>query len=79
MEPLNKRLKNQEQTHRKTPKVGDKESLKVCILLKSCEPLSHALGPPFIGRRRDFYILILPSDLENIPNGNMYMNVFYIL
>jgi hypothetical protein len=26
----------------------------------------------------DFYISGLPSNLENIPNVNMFMNVFYI-
>jgi hypothetical protein len=28
--------------------------------------------------RRDFYIPKVPSNLRNIPNVNMYMNVFYI-
>jgi hypothetical protein len=34
--------------------------------------------PPFIGRRRDFYVLKVPSNPRNIPNVNTYMNVFYI-
>jgi hypothetical protein len=29
--------------------------------------------PPFIGRRRDFYILKTPSHSKNIPNVNTYM------
>jgi hypothetical protein len=39
---------------------------------------TRALAPPFIGRRRDFYIPKIPSKLRNIPSVNMYMNVFYI-
>jgi hypothetical protein len=31
-----------------------------------------------IGRRRDFYIPTIPSNLGNIPNVNKYTNVFYI-
>jgi hypothetical protein len=57
---------------------GDKESPKVYLRLKSCEPFTCALEPPFIERRMDFYIPRLPSNLENIPSVNMYMNVFYI-
>jgi hypothetical protein len=57
---------------------GDKESPKDCSNLKSCVPLTHALAPPFIGRRRDFYIPKTPSDSRNIPSVNTYMNVFYI-
>jgi hypothetical protein len=34
--------------------------------------------PPFVGRRRNFYILRLLSNLMNIPNVNTYKNVFYI-
>jgi hypothetical protein len=37
-----------------------------------------ALAPPFTGRRKDFYILRLPSNIENIRGVNAYMNVFYI-
>jgi hypothetical protein len=40
---------------------------------------TRALGHPFIGRHRDFYIPRLPSNLENIPSVNMYINDFYIL
>jgi hypothetical protein len=38
-------------------------------------PLDHLL----IGRRRDFYIPRLPSNLENIPSVNMCINDIYIL
>jgi hypothetical protein len=49
---------------------------KTVFSSKVVNPFTRALGPPFIGRRRDFYIPKLPLDLKNIPNGNMYMNVF---
>jgi hypothetical protein len=51
---------------------------KSALASKVVNPFTRALGPPFIGRRRDFYIPRLPSNLGNIPNVNMYMNVFYI-
>jgi hypothetical protein len=57
---------------------GDKESPKACTRLKSCESFTRALAPPFIGRRRDFYIPRVPSNLSNIPSVNMYTDVFYI-
>jgi hypothetical protein len=57
---------------------GDKESPKDRSNLKSCLLLHVASRPPFIGRRRDFYIPKTPSDSRNIPGVNMYMNVFYI-
>jgi hypothetical protein len=40
---------------------------------------TRALRPPFIGRRRDFYIPRSPSNLENIHSVNMYMNVFFCI
>jgi hypothetical protein len=46
---------------------------------KVVNPFTRALAPPFIGRRREFYIPRLPSNLRNIPNVNTYKNVFYIL
>jgi hypothetical protein len=55
-----------------------KNPLKTAHASKVVNPFTHALAPPFIGRRRDFYILKVPSNLRNIPNVNMYMNVFYI-
>jgi hypothetical protein len=45
---------------------------------KVVNPFTRALAPPFIGRRRDFYIPTLPSDLKNIPDVNMYTNTFCI-
>jgi hypothetical protein len=41
-------------------------------------PFTRALALPFIGRRRDFYILRIPSNSKNITSVNTYMNVFYI-
>jgi hypothetical protein len=57
---------------------GDKESLKACTHLKSCESLYTCPRAPFIWRRRDFYIPRIPSNLEIIPSVDTYMNVFYI-
>jgi hypothetical protein len=51
---------------------------KFVFVSKVVNPFTCALEPPFIWRRRDFYIPRLPSNLENIPNVNKYMNVFYI-
>jgi hypothetical protein len=45
---------------------------------KVVNPFTRALAPTFIGRRRDFYIPRLPSNLRNIPSVNTYKNVFYI-
>jgi hypothetical protein len=56
----------------------DKESPKDRSNLKSCESFYTCPWPPFIGRWRDFYILKTPSSSRNIPNVNIYMNVFYI-
>jgi hypothetical protein len=55
-----------------------KNLLKTTHASKVVNPFTRALAPPFIGRRRDFYIPKIPSDLRNIPSVNMYMNVFYI-
>jgi hypothetical protein len=55
-----------------------KNLLKTAQALKVVSPFTHALAPPFIGRRRDFYILKVPSNPRNIPSVNTYMNVFYI-
>jgi hypothetical protein len=51
---------------------------KPALISKVVNPFTRALAPPFIGRRRDFYIPKIPSNLGNIPSVNMYMNVFYI-
>jgi hypothetical protein len=45
---------------------------------KVVNPFTRALAPPFIGRRRNFYIPKTPSSSKNIPNVNTYMNVFFI-
>jgi hypothetical protein len=46
---------------------------------KILNPFTRALTPPFIGRRRDFYIPITPLSSRNIPNVNTYKNVFFHL
>jgi hypothetical protein len=55
-----------------------KNLLKTAPTSKVVNPFTRALAPPFIRRRRDFYILKIPSNLRNIPSVNMYMNAFYI-
>jgi hypothetical protein len=52
--------------------------LKTAQASKVVNPFTRALTPPFIGRRRDFYIPKIPSNLRNIPSVNTHMNVFYI-
>jgi hypothetical protein len=56
---------------------GTKNPLKTALASKVVNPFTRDLAPPFIGRRRDFYIPEVPSNLRNIPNMNMYMNVFH--
>jgi hypothetical protein len=48
------------------------------FLFQSRESLYTCPWTPFIGRCRDFYVRRLPSNLENIPSVNMYINDFYI-
>jgi hypothetical protein len=80
MEPPNTRNEELENEHAKELKNLETKNLwKPIFSSKVVNSFSRALGPPFIGRWRDFYIPKFPSDLKNIPNGNMYMNVFYIL
>jgi hypothetical protein len=55
-----------------------KNLLKTTQTSKVVNPFTRALTPPFIRRRRDFYIPKKTSSLRNIPGVNMYMNVFYI-
>jgi hypothetical protein len=58
---------------------GETKNLqKTAHASKVVNPFTRALAPPFIGRRRDFYILKITLNPRNIPNVNMYMNVFYI-
>jgi hypothetical protein len=60
-------------------KDGETKNLRKPVLVSKVVNLfTCALAPPFIGRRRDFYIPRIPSNLENIPSVNTYMNVFYI-
>jgi hypothetical protein len=49
---------------------------KYVLSSKVVNPFTRAFAPPFIGRRKDFYIPRIPSNLRNIPSVNMYMNVF---
>jgi hypothetical protein len=68
------------QTHSSTLMTQEetKNLLKNAQASKVVSPFTRALAPPFIGRRRDFYISKIPSNQKNIPNVNTYMNVFYI-
>jgi hypothetical protein len=50
----------------------------VAQIPKILNPFTHTLAPPFIGRRRDFYILKTHSSSKNILNVNTYKNVFFI-
>jgi hypothetical protein len=63
---------------RVTKEEETKNLQKPVLVSKVVNPFTRALAPPFIGRRRDFYILRIPLNLENIPSVNTYMNVFYI-
>jgi hypothetical protein len=66
--------------HTKVMKKSETKNLrKPALGSKVVNPFTRALAPPFIGRRRDFYISRLPSNLKNIPSVNMFINVFYIL
>jgi hypothetical protein len=69
------------QTFKTKPQMTQEETknlLKTAHASKVVNPFTRALVPPFIGRRWDFYILKVPSNIRNIPNVNSYMNVFYI-
>jgi hypothetical protein len=67
-----------ERTHERKNNDETRNPRKSVLVSKVVNPFTRALEPPFIGRRMDFYILRLPSNLENIPDVNMYTNVFYI-
>jgi hypothetical protein len=54
-----------------------KNPRKSSLASKVVNPFTRARAPPFIGRPRDFYIPKIPSKLGNIPNVNMYTNIFY--
>jgi hypothetical protein len=55
-----------------------KSLLKIAQTSKVVNPFTCALTPPFIGGRRDFYILTIPLNSKNIPSVNTHTNVFYI-
>jgi hypothetical protein len=76
MESPNTRVANK--STQITKKEGIKNLRKSVLASKVVNPFICALTPPFIGRRKDFYITRLSSNLKNIRNVNMYMNVFYI-
>jgi hypothetical protein len=59
-------------------KGGTRNPRKSVLTSKIVNPFTRALEPLFIGRRSDFYIHRLPSNLGNISSVNMYMNDFYI-
>jgi hypothetical protein len=61
-----------------TKKEETKNLRKPVLTSKIVNPFTRALTPPFIGRRSDFDIPRIPSNLENIPSVNTYLNVFYI-
>jgi hypothetical protein len=69
--------KSQEQVHesydQETKNLG-----KLVLASKVVNRFTCAPAPPFIGRRRNFYIPNIPSNIRNIPSVNTYMNVFYI-
>jgi hypothetical protein len=76
MESPNTRVVNESA---QVPKDRETKNLRKPVLTsKVVNPFTRALTPPFIGRRKDFYIPRLPSNLGNILRVNMYMNVFYI-
>jgi hypothetical protein len=50
----------------------------VAQISKVMNPFTRALAPPFIGRRRDFYIPKTPLHSKNILGVNTHTNVFYI-
>jgi hypothetical protein len=64
---------------RKSCEKETKNLWKPVLTSKIVNPFTRALAPPFIGRRKDFYIPKIPSNLGNIHSVNTYINVFYIL
>jgi hypothetical protein len=79
MGPLNTGEGKFTKEHAKVLRNAETKNLRKSIFAsKVVNPFTRALGHPFIRRRRDFYILRLPSNLKNISGMNTYMNVFYI-
>jgi hypothetical protein len=75
MEAPNTRFPNE---HKKACKSeGTRFPRKSVSTSNVVNPFTRALKPPFIGRRKDFYIPRLSSNLKNILSVNMYKNVFY--
>jgi hypothetical protein len=75
------RTREKEQWIRSSTEMTQEETKnlpKTAQTSEAVNPFTRALAPPFIGRWRDFYILKTPSISKNIPNVNVYMNVFYI-
>jgi hypothetical protein len=73
--------KPSEQAANKILKSYEKETKnlqKHIVASKVVNPLHVPSRPPFIGRRRDFYIPKIPSNPKNILSVNMYVNVFNI-
>jgi hypothetical protein len=69
MESPNTRLRSKQTKLAK--RLGTKNPQNSVLASKVVDPFTRNLVPPFIGRRRDFYIPRLPSNLENIPSVNM--------
>jgi hypothetical protein len=73
------RERESEQSARSNTAIERKETKnlpQVAQVPKIVNPFTRALAPPFIGRRRDFYIPKTPSSSKNIPSVNTYKNVF---
>jgi hypothetical protein len=57
---------------------GDWESPIDCSSFQSCwSPYTCPHAPPFIGRRRDFYIPTIPLNSKNIPNVNTHTQMSF--
>jgi hypothetical protein len=72
---------NTRDTNKSTQVTKDRETRnlqKPVLTSKVVNPFTRTLTRPFIGRRRDFYILRIPSNLSNILNVNTYKNALCI-
>jgi hypothetical protein len=79
MEPLNMYEKKLKNTFMKKFKNSETRNLRKSVfLLQSPEPLYTCPSVPFYRETKGHLHTDIASDLKNIPNGNMYMNVFYI-
>jgi hypothetical protein len=59
-----------------TTKEETKDLFMTVLASKVVNPFTPALAPPFIGRRRDFYIPTIPLSPKNVPSVNAHTNVF---